>query len=280
VRAPRDAQVAVSARDLSIRYRTRSARSHCLAINGVSFDIGPGEILGLIGESGSGKSTLATAVAARANRGRLERGYPQICGGTLLVNGTNLRRVGQRRADRLRAGVGYLVQDAADRLNSGLTVAQNIAEPIYLRDRRFKEDEAAAIVATLIDAVRLPLSLMPMLPHELSSGQRQRVALAKALVLEPSLLVADEPTRGVDIAAHGPVVAAIRDLRKAREFSALVVSSSLDVLVDIASRVVVLHRGIIIGIGSVDELLDNPWHPYLQSLARVRDGLQKKADRD
>ena len=275
---PRDAPVAVSAHDLSIRYRTRSARSHCLAIDGVNFDIRPGEILGLIGESGSGKSTLAAVVSARANRGGLERGYPQICGGSLLVNGTNLRRARGRRADRVRAGVGYLTQDAADRLNAGLTVAQNIAEPIYLRDRRFKEDEAAAIVATLIDSVQLPLSLMPMLPHELSSGQRQRVALAKALVLEPSLLVADEPTRGVDVTVHGPVVAAIHALRKTHEFSALLVSSNLGVLADLTSRVVVLHRGIMIGIGSVDELLDNPGHPYLQSLARVRDGLQQKAD--
>ena len=276
MRAARDAGAAVSAQDLSIRYRTRSARSHFLAIDGVSFEIGRGEVLGLIGESGSGKSTLAAAVAVRSNRGRVDRGYPQICGGALAVYGTNLRRIGPRRADRLRVKVGYLTQDAADRLNSSLTVAQNIAEPIYLRDRRFDEDEAASIVATLTDAVRLPLSVMPMLPHELSSGQRQRVALAKALVLEPSLLVADEPTRGVDISVRGSVVDAIRDLQQAREFSALLVSSDLGVVADVASRVAVLQRGIIIGIGPVDDLLEDPSHPYLKSLARVRDGLQRK----
>lgn len=272
MRPARDAEAAVSAADLSIRYRTRNSRSHFLAVNGVTFEIGRGEVLGLIGESGSGKSTLAAAVAAQAGHGSVDQGFPEICGGSLSVYGTGLRRIGPRKRDRLRVRVGYLAQDGADRLKPSFTVAENVAEPIYLRDRRFDETEAAAIVATAIDAVRLPLGVMAQLPHELSSGQRQRVALAKALVLEPSLLVADEPARGVDVTVRGSVLEMIRDLQAARDFSALLVSSDLAVVGQVASRVAVLHRGIIVGIGSVDELLADPCHPYLKSIARMRPG--------
>src|SRR5690606_10347051 len=126
-------------------------------------------------------------------------GHPEICGGSLTVFGTELRRISSRRRDRLALSVGYLAQDGAEHLDARLTVAENVAEPIYARDRRFSSREAGIAVATLIDAVRLPLGLMNRYPFELSSGQRQRVALARSLILGPRLLVADEPTRGVDV---------------------------------------------------------------------------------
>lgn len=261
---------AVQAKDLSIHYRSRDVRSRFLAVAGVSFDIAHGEILGLVGDSGSGKSTLAATVALQAGRGQSEVGYPEICGGSVTVLGTELRGISSRKRDHLQLKVGYLAQDGAELLDARLTVAENVAEPIYSRDRRFSSREAGIAVATLIDAVRLSLGLMTRYPYELSSGQRQRVALAKSLVLEPQVLVADEPTRGVDVTVRTGVLDVIRQLQAERDFSALVVSSDLSVTSYLVDRVVVLHRGTIIGIGPIDQVLDDPIHPYLKDLAQSR----------
>ena len=268
----------VSARDLSIQYRSNGAQPRFLAVRGVTFELAPGEILGVVGESGSGKSTLAMAVAGLAGVSRLGNGIPEICGGVLEVYGTRLRHVGKRRRDRLTLRVGYLRQDGAERLSPLLTVAENVAEPIYMRDRRFNTREAADAVAIVVDSVRLPLSLMNKLPYQLSSGQRQRVALARALILEPTLLVADEPTRGVDAPVRDRVLDTLRDLQRKRDFSALIISSELSVLTRIATRVAVMQRGIVVGIGAIDELLAEPQHPYLRSLATARNRELRKED--
>lgn len=265
-----DVGLPVSARDLCIHYRSRNAASYHRAIDGVSFDIAPGEVLGVVGESGSGKSTLALAVACMLDRGHLNDGIPEICGGTLSVYGEDLRHISARHRDRLTLRVGYLAQGGALALNPRLTAAENVAEPIFQRDRRFNQREAAAAVATLIDAVHLPLTVLERVPHELSSGQRQRVALARALILEPTLLVADEPTRGIDATVRSGVLEVLSELQRARNFSALVVSSDLDVVASMTNRVAVLHRGLLIGMGPLDRLLESPSHPYLRSLAAAR----------
>lgn len=262
--------VVVAARDLSVHYRSRDALSYHLAVDGVSFDILPGDVLGVVGEAGSGKSTLALTVAGLADRQTLEEGSPEICGGELRVYGTDMRNLTKRKRDRLTLVTGYLAQDAAVRLNPQLTVGENVAEPIFQRDRRFNQREAAEAVATLVDSVRLPLSMLDRYPFELSSGQRQRVALAKALILEPTFLVVDEPTRGVDATVRDGVVGVLRELQQQRRFAAMVVSSDLEVVTALTRRVAVLDRGVLIGIGDLDSMLATPQHPYLRSLATVR----------
>ena len=163
-------RIAVSARDLSVHYRTRDSASYTLAVSGVSFDLAESEVLGVIGESGSGKSTLALTLAAQSGQGLVDEGVAEICGGTAHVYGTALRGITARQRNRLTLRVGYLPQDGAVRLDPRLTVAENVAEPIYQRDRRFDQYEAADAVAALIDAVRLSLGMMNRMPHELSSG--------------------------------------------------------------------------------------------------------------
>lgn len=261
----------VTARDVSVHYRSTRIPTEVVAVRGLSFDIARGEIMGMVGESGSGKSTLAMAIAGIAGEGGPGSGIPKISGGSLTVLGHPMRRIGRRERDRVTLRVGYLAQDAAANLNSDFTVAENVAEPIYLRDRRFSTREASDAVAYLIDAFRLPLSVMNRMPWELSSGQRQRVALARALVLEPVLLVADEPTRGIDVGVRDGVLDALRDLQADREFSALVISSDLAVATSIASRLAVMQGGILVGLGAVDEVLDCPHHPYLKGLVKARE---------
>ena len=263
--AAKSAGPIVSARDVSMIYRSNRERPY-LAVRGVTLEVAQGEMLGIVGESGSGKSTLALGIAGLAGTGG--GAVPQICGGQLEVNGTRLRRVGRRARDLVTLRVGFLRQDAAERLSPLLTVAENVAEPIYQRDRRFSVREAADAVATVIDAVRLPLSLMNRLPYQLSSGQRQRVALARALVLEPILLIADEPTRGVDASVRDGVLDALRDLHCTRGLTAIVVSSDLVVLSRIAPKIAVMQHGILVGLGDIDSLTTSPENDYLKGLAR------------
>jgi ABC-type glutathione transport system ATPase component len=244
----------------------------------VTLDLAAGEMLGILGESGAGKSTFAMAVAGLA--GRKGPGMPEICGGQLEVYGTRLRHVGRRKRDRLTLRIGFLRQDGAERLSPLLTVAENVAEPIYQRDRKFNSREAADAVATVIDSVRLPLGLMNRLPYQLSSGQRQRVALARALVLEPTLLVADEPTRGVDASVRDGVLDALLDLNRDRGIAAIIISSDLDVLARVTPRIAVMQHGIVIGLGDVESLTTAPESDYLKVLARTRAAMPPRRKHD
>lgn len=260
----------VVADDVSIRYSARDVRSRFVAVGGISFTLAEGEILGIVGDSGSGKSTLTAVLALQGGGNDPASGGPQISGGSLRMFGTEVRTISRRRRDRLMLSVGYLAQDGAEHLDARLTVAENVAEPIYSRDRHFSSRDAGTAVATLVDAVRLPLGLMSSYPFELSSGQRQRVALARALILEPQLLIADEPTRGVDVTVRSGTLDVLRELRDERGFSAIIVSSDLGVIEQITERVLVLHRGSAVGLGPINGVLADPIHPYLKALADSR----------
>lgn len=267
-----DAQPVVRARDLSLRYRSRNPETRSVAVNGVTFDINQGEVLAIVGETGSGKSTLAKAVALHADTS--EETSPFISGGSLEVLGTELRGVSHRRRDRLGLSVGYLPQEGGDFLEPRLTVGENIAEPIFARDRRFDQDEAGKAVATLIDAVRMPLGTMNKYPHELSKGQRQRIAIARAMILEPTLLIADDPTAGIDVTVRSAILDIIVTLQLERAFSAIVVTADLGEVRRVSNRVAVMHGGMIVAIGNVGEVFADPHHPYVKGLARSLDHMK------
>ncbi len=265
--------IAVSARDLSLRYRSSNPAVRAIAVNGVSFDIAEGEVLAVVGETGSGKSTLAKAVALQADLPF--EGSPEIAGGGLTVLDSAVRHMSARRRDRLALRVGYLRQEAGDYLEPRLTVGENIAEPIFQRDRRFDLEQAGEAVATIVDSVRLPLSVMNQYPHELSKGQRQRVAIARAMILEPSLLVADDPTAGIDVTVRSAILDIIVSLQKERAFSALVVTADLGEVRRVSDRVAVMHAGTIVGIGDLERVLADPRHPYVAGLARSLDSVDE-----
>ena len=260
----------VSARDLSVRYSSSSPETRAVALDGVNFDLAPGEVLAVVGESGSGKSTLARVVALDVDR--LDDSSPRISGGELNVLGTRVRGISPRRRSRVGLYVGYMQQEAGDRLQPRLTVGENVAEPIYARDRRFNQNDASEAVATVIDAVRLPLTVMNRYPHELSKGQRQRVAIARAMILEPKLLVADDPTAGIDITARRAILDIIVSLQRERGFSTLIVTADLAEVRRVSTRVAIMHRGVIVASGQLDEVLATAEHPYVKGLARSQDG--------
>ena len=265
---------AVRARDLSLLYPSSNPQTRSIAVNGLTFDIEPGEVLAVVGETGSGKSTLAKAVALQADVGDADS--PQITGGSLEVIGTAVRGISARKRDRLSLYVGYLRQEAGDFLEPRLTIGENVAEPIFSRDRHFDQDEAGEAVATLIDAVRLPLSTMNKYPHELSKGQRQRVAIAKAMILEPKVLIADDPTAGIDVTVRSAILDIIVSLQRERGFSALVVTADLSEVRRVSNRVAIMHRGIFVGVGELEQVLGDPRHPYVRDLARSLDHLDRR----
>jgi len=257
--------IAVRAHDLSIRYPSRHPDSTVLPVNGVSFTVREGEILAIVGETGSGKSTLAATIAGNIGTG--EAGLPIIHGGSLSVFGRELRGARRRTLDRTSFRIGYLPQDAGSFLAPRLTVGENVALPIFERDRKFNQTDAGKAVATLIDSVRLPLAMMNKYPHELSRGQRQRVAIAKSLILEPEILVADDPTSGIDVMVRDAILDTIRELQQAQSFSAVVVTPDLREVRFLSKSVLVMHRGVIVGNGLIDDVLDRPDHSYVEGLA-------------
>jgi peptide/nickel transport system ATP-binding protein len=267
---------AVVADDLSVRYRQRGSIPAANAVSGVTFDIPMGETLTVIGESGSGKSTLARVLAAEGDLDH--RASPRITGGALRVLGVSVRRISDRKRDRLRARIGYLPQDAGALLVPHLTAGESIAEPIFARDKKFDQRKAGMIVATLIDSVRLPMGTMNMFPYELSAGQRQRIAIARALVLDPELLIADDPTSGVDVTARPAIIEIIHELQENLDFSAFVVTSSLHEVRQLSDRVLVMYQGGVVALGKIDQVLAKAVHPYVAGLARS-DALDRAFER-
>jgi len=264
-----DASRPVELDDLSLLYPARGGQPEVRAVDGVTLSVRPGEILAVLGESGSGKSTLARAIAGLAVHARPRAGQPLVSGGRVSVFGQDLRGLRSKARAGIAARVGYLAQDDGDHLSPDYTVGETIAAPLYERDRDFDATEAGRIASLLVDAVHLPLSTLLKQTWELSSGQRQRVALARSLVLEPRLLVADEPARGVDVIVRRAVLEVIRNLHRDRQFSAVVVTSSVAEARAITDRVAVLRAGRLVGLGPVDEVLSEGVDPYVKVLSHT-----------
>lgn len=255
-----DGSAVLVSRDLTVAY---PGRDRFDAVRGVDLRVAPGEVVGVVGETGAGKSTLARVLAGLVTAGG--KG-PRVAGGRLEVLGFRADRPNRVAARVLGARVGYLPQHAGRTLAGGLTVAENVTQPLFARDRRFDPRDAGARAAELIDAVQLPLGTMARYPWELSAGQRQRVAIARSLVMQPTLWIADEPTSSVDVATRGPVLDTLLDLHAERVFSAVIVSHDAAVMQRTTDRVVVMHRGVLIASGTAEDVLADPTHPYVRGL--------------
>jgi ABC-type glutathione transport system ATPase component len=260
------ADVVVVASDLSIDYPAGRGRGRFTAVRGATFRIARGELFGIVGENGAGKSTLARMIAGRGGVAEDGGTTTTISGGGLTVLGTEVRKLGERGRRLLSAQVGYLPQQAFRTLDRGRTVAENVAEPLFERDRGFDSREAGRRAAEIVDAVQLPWSTLSQYPHELTPGQLQRVAIARSLILEPALWVADEPTGGADVPVRAPVLDTLLELQSERDFTALIVSHDAAVMSRLTDRVAVMHGGMIVGLGSLEDVLARPSHPYVQGL--------------
>lgn len=260
------ASAAIATRDLSISYGNRVGDAADRVLSGATFSVPEGGILGIVGTAGSGKTALGRILS-----GREGREWPQISGGDAVVAGIDLRKPTRADRRRLTLDVGYLAQNSGDLLRNDLTVAENIAEPILGRDRSFDRRVLGRAAAMLIDAVDLELGVLNRFPFELSRGQRQRVAFAQALIVEPSVVIVDEPTQGVDILARPALFALLERLNQARACTLLVISHDLATVERLTDRVMVLDRGVVLAIGNIDEVLDSPVDPYLRRMRQARE---------
>jgi peptide/nickel transport system ATP-binding protein len=239
--------------DLVVEYSSR--RRTVRAVDGVSLQIAPGELLALVGESGSGKSTL----------GRAALGLAPITSGAIRINGVDVAS-GSRAAQRdVRRRVGVVFQNPLGSMNPRYTVAESVGEPLAVH-AGLRGEKLHARVTELLESVELPGAWTERYPHELSGGQRQRVAIARAIALQPDLLIADEPTSALDVSVQATVLELFRRLQQEFRFACLFVSHDLAVVDELADRVAVMHHGRLAEIGDRLQVLQAPRDAYTRTL--------------
>ena len=251
---------ALEVRDLRVTFPARRGRAPARAVDNVNLTVGAGEIVALIGESGCGKSTLARALV----------GLIRPNSGEVRYHGTTLRYTGSA-LKQYRRHVQLVLQDPGGALNPRQNVYDAVAEGPRLHGLRSGLHERVHSALSRA-GLRPPEQFVARYPHELSGGQQQRVVIAGALALEPSVIVADEPVASLDASVRGEILRLILDLRDALSLSALVVSHDLGLAWNIADRVAVMYLGRIVEIGSVEDVLLRPRHPYTQALVSVLPG--------
>ena len=253
---PHNVQPVVRAENLQIEYPGRMGRPGFKAVDGVSFSIAPGEVLGLVGESGSGKTTIGRAIA----------GLTKVTGGSLTVLDSEMNGMKERSFRPKRSSIGFVFQDPASSFNPLLTITECVAEPLKVHRKDMGARAVSSRVGELLEAVQLPKSYGDRYPHELSGGQRQRASLARALALNPKLLIADEPTSALDVSVQARVLELFAELQAELGFAALFISHDLAVVDILADRIAVLYHGKLIEEGTGAEVLGAPKDPYTQRL--------------
>lgn len=225
------------------------------AVDGVSFYIEKGETLGLVGESGCGKSTT----------GRTILRLIQATKGEVLLEGEDIYKLNSSQLKRIRKDMQIVFQDPYASLNPRLTVRNIIGEALNIHTK-LSSKEKDDFIAKLLEDVGLNTSYMNRYPHEFSGGQRQRIGLARALAVNPKLIIMDEPVSALDVSVQAQVLNLIQDLQKKYDLTYLFITHNLSVVKHISDRIAVMYLGKIVEVATKEEFFSNPIHPYSQAL--------------
>jgi oligopeptide transport system ATP-binding protein len=226
------------------------------AVEDVSLEIAPGEVVGLVGESGSGKSTVGNCILRLL----------EPTAGSIRLHGTDVTHLSRRALRPLRREMHMVFQDPYSSLNPRMTNGTIVGEPLRLHKITHSDDERESRVVELFDQVGLNPELRHRYPHELSGGQRQRVGLARALSVQPSLLIADEPVSALDVSVQAAILNLLSDLQEELGFACLFITHDLSIVEYFCDRVVVMYLGRVVETGTVEQIFNRPQHPYTQAL--------------
>jgi oligopeptide transport system ATP-binding protein len=251
--------------DLAVHFEVQEgsllrSQTHILkAVNGVSFDLNAGETLGVVGESGCGKSTLARAVLGliRPNRGRV------------MWLGENLSKLNDEEMRKKRKELQIVFQDPLASLNPRMTVGDIIAEPLWTFFPKFAPVQVEERVRGMMKMVGLLPNQINRYPHEFSGGQCQRIGIARALVLNPKLIICDEPVSALDVSIQAQIITLLKDLQKKLNLSLIFIAHDLSVVKHISDRVMVMYLGRTMEISKQEALYRRPLHPYTSALVKA-----------
>lgn len=250
-------EIILEVRDLKKYFHSPKGTVH--AVDGVTFTVERGKTLGVVGESGCGKSTT----------GRVITRLLEPTSGTVIFRGQDITKLRGRELKALRQKIQIIFQDPFSSLNPRLTVSQLIAEPIRMNrliTGKGKQDRIEARVLELMDTVGLARRLYNTYPHELDGGRRQRIGIARALAMKPEFIVCDEPVSALDVSIQAQILNLLKDLQKEMGLTYLFITHNLSVVNHFADEIAVMYLGSLVEKAPVEELFENPLHPYTKAL--------------
>ena len=259
--------------DLTVEFPTR--KGVLRALDRVSFSIGSGEILGVVGESGAGKSLTGAAIV-----GLLER-PGRVAGGSIAFEGSRIDNLAPEPLRRIRGRrIGTIFQDPLTTLNPLYTIGRQLTETMQTH-ARLTDTEARRKAIGWLDRVGIPAAAQRIdaYPHEFSGGQRQRVVIALALCAEPALVIADEPTTALDVSIQAQIITLLKDLTRDHGTSVMLVTHDMGVIAETADRVAVMYAGRVVEIGPVADVIRRPAHPYTDGLMASIPSLEHRVNR-